>query len=120
LEALREAESAKGAPAVVSKPRQESADKFLKEEARAAKKAAAEAAKRKKEQEEAARRVEKVQKEMNHPAPATASTLMPSPAPSSFAASKEQRLADLLRRYQADEISPLQYHTERAKIIAEP
>ena len=36
------------------------------------------------------------------------------------ATGKEQRLADLLRRYQADEITPLQYHTERAKIVAEP
>jgi len=28
---------------------------------------------------------------------------------------KEQKLADLLRRYNADEITPLEYHTERAK-----
>ena len=33
---------------------------------------------------------------------------------------RAQRLAELLRRYQADEITPLEYHTERAKIIAEP
>jgi hypothetical protein len=33
---------------------------------------------------------------------------------------KERKLADLLRRYQADEITPSQYHSERAKIIAEP
>jgi hypothetical protein len=35
-------------------------------------------------------------------------------------ASKEQRLADLLRLYQADQITPYQYHMERAKIISEP
>ena len=33
---------------------------------------------------------------------------------------REQKLADLLRRYEADEITPYQYHLERAKIIAEP
>ena len=33
---------------------------------------------------------------------------------------KQQRLNDLLRRYQADEITPAQYHQERAKILAEP
>jgi hypothetical protein len=33
---------------------------------------------------------------------------------------KEQKLADLLRRYEADEITPYQYHMERAKIVAEP
>jgi hypothetical protein len=46
----------------------------------------------------------------------------PAPAPANVSAppTKEQRLADLLRRYQADEITPYQYHMERAKIIAEP
>jgi hypothetical protein len=34
--------------------------------------------------------------------------------------SKEQKLANLLRLYQADEITPYEYHTQRAKIIAEP
>ena len=33
---------------------------------------------------------------------------------------KEQKLADLLRKYRNDEITPQQYHTERAKILAEP
>jgi hypothetical protein len=41
----------------------------------------------------------------------------PPPAP---VLSKEQKLADLLRRYQADEITPYEYHMERAKIVAEP
>jgi hypothetical protein len=43
-----------------------------------------------------------------------------SPAPSASAISKEQRLADLLEQYKADKITPYQYHTERAKILAEP
>jgi hypothetical protein len=57
---------------------------------------------------------------MNHPATATAA---PVPVPAStlpISTDKAQRLADLLRLYQADEITPLQYHTARAKIIAEP
>ncbi|MBA4148114.1 MAG: hypothetical protein H0X66_08355 [Verrucomicrobia bacterium] len=33
---------------------------------------------------------------------------------------KEQKLSDLLRRYKADEITPRDYHQERAKILAEP
>jgi hypothetical protein len=88
---------------------------------------AATAARRKKEQEEVARRIEKLQKEMNRPAavsvaaaPAAAAAPIPAAAPLPISASKQQRLADLLRLYQADEITPLQYHTERAKIVAEP
>jgi hypothetical protein len=34
--------------------------------------------------------------------------------------SKEARLDELLRKYKADEITPHEYHFERAKIIAEP
>src|SRR5690606_37701013 len=33
---------------------------------------------------------------------------------------KERKLAELLRRYKADEITPREYHQERAKILAEP
>jgi hypothetical protein len=36
------------------------------------------------------------------------------------AASKEQRLADLLQAYQRDEINAEQYHTQRRRIISEP
>jgi colicin import membrane protein len=38
------------------------------------------------------------------------------PAPSS----KEARLADLFQQYKTDKISPITYHAERAKILAEP
>jgi hypothetical protein len=37
-----------------------------------------------------------------------------------LAASKEERLLELLQRYKADAITPEQYHAERAKILAEP
>jgi len=42
-----------------------------------------------------------------------------SPAPS-VAADKEQRLQELLTKYKADQISPEEYHQQRAKILAEP
>ena len=40
--------------------------------------------------------------------------------PSAVPASKEARLAELLRKYMADDITPEAYHKERAKILAEP
>jgi hypothetical protein len=42
-----------------------------------------------------------------------------SPLPA-IGADKEQRLQELLRKYRADQITPEQYHQERAKILAEP
>ena len=33
---------------------------------------------------------------------------------------KQQKLKDLLRLYQADQLTPEQYHQQRAKILAEP
>lgn len=54
------------------------------------------------------------------PAPA-AIVFDPIPAPpSTLPASKEARLAELLKQYQADTLTPEQYHKERAKILAEP
>lgn len=46
--------------------------------------------------------------------PQTATALILQPG------SKEARLDELLRKYKADEITPHDYHMERAKIIAEP
>jgi len=40
--------------------------------------------------------------------------------PLPLSADKQQRLAELLQKYKADQITPEQYHTERAKILAEP
>jgi len=40
--------------------------------------------------------------------------------PVALAASKQLRLQNLLAAYRADQITPEQYHAERAKILAEP
>lgn len=88
--------------------------KRLAEEAKAREKAAAEAASALAAQEKA-----KAKAEAN-PAP-KASAFEPLPAPpTNIAASKEARLAELLKKYKADEITPEQYHTERSKVLAEP
>jgi hypothetical protein len=71
------------------------------------------------------------------PAPAAAPVMItPTPAPSAtmtsaspvpivapaipISATKEQRLQALLAKYKADQITPEQYHTQRAEILAEP
>ena len=47
--------------------------------------------------------------------------LPPLPAPPSpVSASKEQQLQNLLQQYTSDQISPEQYHQQRAKILSEP
>ena len=56
-------------------------------------------------------------------APAFSATpgFKPLDTPSSpLTGSKQERLNELLRRYRADEITPEQYHTQRAKILEEP
>jgi hypothetical protein len=40
--------------------------------------------------------------------------------PSPVSVEKQQKLDDLLRKYKADELTPEQYHEQRAKILAEP
>lgn len=40
--------------------------------------------------------------------------------PPAISAAKAEMLAELLRKYKTDEITPDQYHKERAKILAEP
>jgi hypothetical protein len=40
--------------------------------------------------------------------------------PLGISAEKQQRLQDLLQKYRADQITPEQYHEQRAKILAEP
>jgi len=53
--------------------------------------------------------------------PKGVTAFQPIPAPASpLSADKQQRLADLLQKYRADQITPEQYHAERAKILAEP
>ena len=59
--------------------------------------------------------------EATTPAPAEIKASVAKPAPSSAPAlSKDERLMLLLARYKADQITPEQYHTQRAAIIAEP
>lgn len=50
--------------------------------------------------------------------PQKAMSTLEAPA-SPLAGSKEQRLQQLLQQYKADQITPEQYHQQRAKIIAE-
>ena len=40
--------------------------------------------------------------------------------PVPLSADKQQRLAELLQQYQKDQLSPEQYHQQRAKVLAEP
>jgi hypothetical protein len=40
--------------------------------------------------------------------------------PPAVAADKEQRLRELLGKYRADQVTPEEYHQQRAKILAEP
>jgi hypothetical protein len=40
--------------------------------------------------------------------------------PSSLSPAKQQKLDVLLQQYRADQISPEQYHEQRAKILSEP
>ncbi len=70
----------------------------------------------------------------NNPPPAqpsgSASTPPPQPAPaplppmqgppSSISSGKQQKLDALLQQYKADQITPQEYHEQRAKILAEP
>jgi hypothetical protein len=40
--------------------------------------------------------------------------------PPAVSANKQERLTELLRKYRADEITPEEYHQQRAKILGEP
>ena len=40
--------------------------------------------------------------------------------PPTVSADKQQRLAELLRKYKAEELTPEEYHQQRAKIMSEP
>lgn len=59
--------------------------------------------------------------QMNANAGKGAATFTPLQAPPlPISADKQRRLADLLTKYQADQLTPQQYHQQRAKILAEP
>ena len=44
----------------------------------------------------------------------------PAPVPLPISLSKQQRLVQLLEAYKRDQMTPAQYHQERARILAEP
>jgi hypothetical protein len=67
------------------------------------------------------------QRPTTRPGPTRAAAVQPMPElkpvtapPLPISGSKEARLTELLRQYRADQITPEQYHKERAKILAEP
>ncbi len=86
-----------------------------KEEAAQAKEAEAKEAKARAEAEKQA--LKEAEKKQMQSAGGFAPMAAP---PSSLSGSKEARLAELLELYRADKITPQEYHTQRAKIIAEP
>jgi hypothetical protein len=109
-----EAERAAVEAARVAKAREEAIA------AAARKKAAEEAAARQREQEAMARRVSQLNGETKTSAKVISSESESAPVMDAKMAAKQRKLAELLRRYDADEITPLEYHTARAKILAEP
>ena len=44
----------------------------------------------------------------------------PPPPPLPISPAKQAQLQGLLEKYKADQITPAQYHAERARILAEP
>ena len=66
---------------------------------------------------EAQPKAEKVLKKPAKAAPAFPPIQAPPPA---ISADKDARLAELLRKYKADEITPEEYHQQRAKILSAP
>ena len=96
------------------------AEKKAKAEAVAKKKAEAKARK----EAEAKAKAEKGkagQSTTNAPAVRKAPVTKPLESPPlPISADKEQRLQELLKKYKADQLTPEQYQTERAKILAEP
>jgi len=56
-----------------------------------------------------------------HIAHSTAASFQPIEGPAlPYSASKKEQLDELLRKYRADELTPEQYHQQRAKILAQP
>jgi hypothetical protein len=59
-----------------------------------------------------------VTQQMPTPAPMASSLPPMQGPPSSLSASKQQQLEQLLQQYRADQITPAQYHEQRAKILS--
>jgi hypothetical protein len=69
------------------------------------------------EKSEAAAQAERRAKHNANMAPAAFQPIQSPALP--ISGDKQQRLADLLQKYRADQITPEQYHQERAKILGE-
>ena len=99
----------------------------LKNQSAAEAKARKEAAKKQKAEAKARKEAEaKAKAEKNKPAQPAAKaqgkkpTVQPPEAPPlPISAEQEQRLQELLQKYKADQITPEQYQTERARILGE-
>ena len=65
-----------------------------------------------------AKEQEKKEREMQKMAAKSGTPITPPPADMA-PGSKEQRLYELLQKYKADQITPTEYHQQRAKILAE-
>jgi hypothetical protein len=62
----------------------------------------------------------KSEKALNKPAKAASAFTPIQAPPPAVSADKQTRLAELLRKYKADQITPEEYHQQRAKILSEP
>jgi len=123
---LAEEAKAKKRAAAKEKKRAAAERQRLADEAQATQQAAAEAKAREDAQKSAAgeaetRKAESVQVKPDAVAEVKPAAFAPlETPPPAVPASKEAKLADLLRKYKADEITPKEYHQERARILAEP
>jgi len=62
----------------------------------------------------------KAEKALKKPAKGAPAFPPVQPPPPAISADKEARLAELLRKYKADEVTPEAYHQQRAKILSGP
>lgn len=126
--ARKAAEKAAKAEAEANRKAEQAEKAILQKHAEAQAKAAKEAEKKAKETASAQSETKK-KPQKTAPEQANAKAKMESKAlgfkplespPLPISADKQQRLADLLQKYKADELTPEQYHQARAKILAEP
>jgi hypothetical protein len=109
-------------PPVAKPPASQSTDVTKAEQAAAAAEAKARAEEQKRVAAEAKTPKTKARKSKLE----TTTEIQPAPfaplefPPPAVPASKETKLADLLQKYRADQVTPEEYHTQRAKILAEP
>ena len=122
--ARKEAEKKAKAEAKANREAEKAEQAIIKKHAEAEAKARKEAEKKAQAEEAPKAESQKPPAEQSQAQPKSgkkAPALTPiEPAPLPISADKQQRLADLLRQYKADQLSPEQYHQARTKILAEP